>query len=440
MLGALQSFVSHDKEARETTAEALGDNFGVSKMTTLRALKKLSYHSVKPTFKPGLTQAMRDARLAFAIAHKDWTLEDWMRVIWTDETSVILGHRRGRLRVWKMPKEIMEDSVIRRRFKKYAMFMVWGCFTYHLKGPMHIFQTETAAERRSAQEFLDQLNAQREPHFKQKWEAAIALQHMSRNGRRHGRAREWKFNKANGALVREAKGGGIDWFTYLEQVLIGKLQPFIEDCKREGLNPMVVEDGAGPHAHSAQNTFYSFFQISRLLWPGNSPDLNAIEPCWMWMKKETTKNGPPRTREEAEERWNNAWEALPQAMIKRWVARIPEAIKEIIALKGGNEYIESTHRRQHQRRRVGANQRAESNAVAEDRTAEASDDDHEHGDVADETEEENGTELDDLLSLFDDSEDDSEVNEGAFGSDDMGNDFDGMEAMDDENDSLDDEE
>jgi hypothetical protein len=29
----------------------------------------------------------------------------------------------------------------------------------------------------------------------------------------------------------------------------------------------------------------------RLLWPGNSPDLNAIEPIWFWIKRETTKNG-----------------------------------------------------------------------------------------------------------------------------------------------------
>ena len=29
----------------------------------------------------------------------------------------------------------------------------------------------------------------------------------------------------------------------------------------------------------------------KLLWPANSPDLNAIEPCWFWMKRQTTKRG-----------------------------------------------------------------------------------------------------------------------------------------------------
>jgi transposase len=74
---------------------------------------------------------------------------------------------------------------------------------------------------------------------------------------------------------------------------------------------VVVKDRAGPHLHSAQDVFYSYYNISRHFWPGNSPDLNTIEPCWMWLKWETTKNGLPRTREEAKELWKNAWEGLP---------------------------------------------------------------------------------------------------------------------------------
>lgn len=42
-------------------------------------------------WKPNLTPTMKEAKLAFAIKYKDWTIEDWKRVIWTDETSVVLG-------------------------------------------------------------------------------------------------------------------------------------------------------------------------------------------------------------------------------------------------------------------------------------------------------------------------------------------------------------
>jgi hypothetical protein len=54
-IGPLQSLLSFDKTARESTATALGRNFSVSKSTTLGALKKLSYKSDKLTFKPRLT-------------------------------------------------------------------------------------------------------------------------------------------------------------------------------------------------------------------------------------------------------------------------------------------------------------------------------------------------------------------------------------------------
>jgi DNA-binding transcriptional regulator GbsR (MarR family) len=92
MIGALEGFISHDAATREATAQAFATELGVSKRTMQRALQKLRYRKVKPTFKPGLTAAMKKARLDFALDHRHWTLEDWKRVIWTDETSVILRH------------------------------------------------------------------------------------------------------------------------------------------------------------------------------------------------------------------------------------------------------------------------------------------------------------------------------------------------------------
>jgi hypothetical protein len=133
-------------------------------------------------------------------------------------------------------------------------------------------------------------------------------------------------------------------------VVVPKIFPFAEHCKELRPDTIVQEDRAGPHAHQIQGVFYDFFKIERLLWPGNSPDLNAIEPCWMYLKRETTKDGPPRTREEATFRWLRAWNRLPQDMIQQWIKRIPQAIEEIIRLDGGNEYIESTRRRERRQR------------------------------------------------------------------------------------------
>jgi transposase len=78
-----------------------------------------------------------------------------------------------------------------------------------------------------------------------------------------------------------------------------------------------------------------------MLWPPNSPDLNAIEPPWMWMKRETTKHGAATSKKQMEEDWINCWENISQERIQEWIKRIPEHVQEVIRLDGGNEYKES---------------------------------------------------------------------------------------------------
>ena len=60
--------------------------------------------------------------------------------------------------------------------------------------------------------------------------------------------------------------------------------------------------------------------VLRLFWPGNSPDLNMIEPCWNWMKRETTRKGAPQTRAQAEHVWTRAWKKLEQSRIQDWIS------------------------------------------------------------------------------------------------------------------------
>jgi transposase len=43
-----------------------------------------------PAKKPLMREKNRKARLAFARAHKDWTVEQWSRVLWSDESKKTL--------------------------------------------------------------------------------------------------------------------------------------------------------------------------------------------------------------------------------------------------------------------------------------------------------------------------------------------------------------
>ena len=89
--------------------------------------------------------------------HKDWTLEDWKNVIWSDETSVVIGMRRGSVRVWRQPKEKYDPSCVRNRWKGFSDFMFWGCFSYDSKGPCHIYKKETPKEMAESVKEIKQL-------------------------------------------------------------------------------------------------------------------------------------------------------------------------------------------------------------------------------------------------------------------------------------------
>jgi transposase len=101
-----------DRAGREKSSEVLADECGISYSSALRILHKYGLSNVKPTRKPGLNAHQRAARLAFCLGHEHWTLEDWKRVIWSDETSVILGQRRGAVRLWRASGEAYEKTCI----------------------------------------------------------------------------------------------------------------------------------------------------------------------------------------------------------------------------------------------------------------------------------------------------------------------------------------
>jgi transposase len=125
---AILSKVRTDRYGREKScADIAGElsleGVDISAVTVWRVLRKSGLRKTKPTRKPGLTKRMRKERLDWCLAHQYWTLEDWKNVIWSDETSVILLHRRGAYRVWRTKEEAFARSVIRERWKGSSEFM-----------------------------------------------------------------------------------------------------------------------------------------------------------------------------------------------------------------------------------------------------------------------------------------------------------------------------
>jgi hypothetical protein len=64
------------------------------------------------------------------------------------------------------------------------------------------------------------------------------------------------------------------------------------------------------------------------------------------MKRETTKQGAFTSAVALKATWLKLWKEMPQRRIQEWIKRIPIHIKEVIRLKGGNEYKEGRKKRQ----------------------------------------------------------------------------------------------
>ncbi|KAI1001237.1 hypothetical protein K3495_g6962 [Podosphaera aphanis] len=91
----IEAFVTSSPEHRQLTyfelAYAHFSHFGVSEKVIQRAMSRRGYARRIAASKPPLSAENKRKRLEFATEHIHWNKEDWMRVLWTDETWVTDG-------------------------------------------------------------------------------------------------------------------------------------------------------------------------------------------------------------------------------------------------------------------------------------------------------------------------------------------------------------
>jgi transposase len=196
--------------------------------------------------------------------------------------------------------------------------MWWSAFSYNKKGPYYIWPKETDAvrkERERVQEIcLTNWNKARYAEDLATWELTKPMERLRVKANVPGRKPVFRHNE-NGAYVLKDGKGGINWYRHQDEVLKPHLLPFA--CEyRQGENGrpdiVVMEDGAAAHKSDYSNELYISWEVVRMLWPANSPDLNMIEPCWFYIKVETTKKGGITSDIELREAWVKCWEELPQ--------------------------------------------------------------------------------------------------------------------------------
>jgi transposase len=77
------SITRENGETATGVAKQIKKDIGIhiSRYTVARALKQSGMHSAEKQEKPRLSAKNVKVRLEFALAHRDWTVKDWKRVI-----------------------------------------------------------------------------------------------------------------------------------------------------------------------------------------------------------------------------------------------------------------------------------------------------------------------------------------------------------------------
>ena len=213
-------------------------------------------------------------RLAFARKYRHFTMEDWKRVLFTDEMSIKIGMERMSIMwVWrKKGEKFHKDCVDQRKWEGVGM-MFWGAFRADKMGPGLFFDLKSG-------------------------------------------------EKINSTIYRD-------------QVLLGPLKQFRDESVKDIASPIVMEDGAPVHK-GACNGLREELKWETYLHPPNSPDLNPIENIWAWMKKEVShKHRYITSKGEMQRIVLEMWNSFDDKKWNGLIASMPERIKAVIKAKGG---------------------------------------------------------------------------------------------------------
>jgi len=270
--------VHDDPILSNMTNEELAEELDVSVRKIQYDLNKNDMKSFMRKRKPHLSENNCRKRLNWANEHKEWDINAWRNVIWTDECKILLygPEKHQRVRRHQGQEKWKLDNLSPTFPNDRMSIMIWACFRGGKRGPIH--------------------------------------------------------------LVTYGQGDrGLTAKQYISTILEPILKPFYEqETEIIGYPLEVVADGATAHRSKVTKKWHRENNIVMMEWMACSPDLNAIENIWSILKlKVSAWPHLIRTLEELERVVRIIWESLDSHYFDALVETMPRRVEALIKNHGG---------------------------------------------------------------------------------------------------------
>ncbi len=144
----------------------------VSRSTLNRVLIEEGYYAYKLRRKPILSQENVQSRLEFAKEHENWSVREWGRVVFSDESAFRLNNASGRSFVRRNENERWDEGLYEAHTGQTRSLMVWGALA--MDGSGVIVRLEGTVD---AESYIDTIRYRLRREFPGLYDNTLIYQH-----------------------------------------------------------------------------------------------------------------------------------------------------------------------------------------------------------------------------------------------------------------------